>query len=264
MEAANVKQHFRPDEAPFIDEVQGWIATATSEYRPVLTEFLNPRQRFIASTLVNRQDEVRLASNGGWPGAEMQRLFFYPHYYQPQLADFDLQLININYPVKFTELHHRQVLGMLMSAGIKRTTFGDILHQDATWQLVIDRKMTGYLRQQVTKIGRVHVKLEPIGMDNIIRPVDDWEEVVTTLSSLRVDSVVAAAFNYSRNRAKTAIERGLVRVNWEEMERPDYQLAVHDLLSVRHAGRIRLAADNGMTRKGKIKATLDVIRATRK
>lgn len=53
MEAANVKQHFRPDEAPFIDEVQGWIATATSEYRPVLTEFLNPRQRFIASTLVN-------------------------------------------------------------------------------------------------------------------------------------------------------------------------------------------------------------------
>lgn len=87
---------------------------------------------------------------------------------------------------------------------------------------------------------------------------------MTTISSLRVDSVVAAAFNYSRNRAKTAIERGLVRVNWEDIERPDYQLAVHDLLSVRHAGRIRLAAENGMTKKGKIKVTLDVIRATRK
>lgn len=168
MEAANVKQHFRPDEAPFIDEVQGWIATATNEYRPVLTEFMNPRQRFIASTLVNRQDDIKLASNGGWQGAEMQRLFFYPQYYQPQLADFDLQLVNINYPVKFTELHHRQVLGTLMSAGIKRTTFGDILHQDAIWQLVVDRKMTAYLRQQVTKIGRVNVKLEPIAMDDIV------------------------------------------------------------------------------------------------
>ena len=264
MEAANVKQHFRPDEAPFIDEVQGWITTATNEYRPVLTEFMNPRQRFIASTLVNRQDNVKSASNGGWQGAEMQRLFFYPQYYQPQLADFDLQLVNINYPVKFTELHHRQVLGTLMSAGIKRATFGDILHQDATWQLVVDRKMTAYLRQQVTKIGRVNVKLEPIAMDNIIQPINDWEEVATTISSLRVDIVVAAAFNYTRNRAKTAIERGLVRVNWEDIDRPDYQLAVHDLLSVRHAGRIRLAAENGMTKKGKIKVTLDVIRATRK
>ncbi|MCI1287474.1 MAG: RNA-binding protein [[Lactobacillus] timonensis] len=261
MDSDNVKQHFRPDEAPFIDQVQGWLATATNEYRPVLTDFMNPRQCYIAQTLTNRQDEVNMASNGGWNGAEMRRLLFYPRYYQPLSADFDIQLLTISYPVKFTELHHRQVLGTLMSAGIKRTTFGDILHQQESWQLLVDSKMTNYLRQQVTTIGRVHVKLLPISFDDIVQPEDDWEELTTTVSSLRVDSIVAAAFNYSRNRAKTAIERGFVRVNWEEVQRPDYSLAIHDRLSVRHAGRIRVNAVNGITRKGKIKTVLNVIKA---
>lgn len=263
MESANLKQHFRVDEAPFIDQVQGWVSTAANEYRPILTEFFNPRQQYIAETLVNRQETVKLACNGGWPGAEMKRLLFYPQYYEPRLSDFDLMLLGINYPVKFTELQHRQVLGTLMNAGIKRTSFGDILHQQATWQVIVDRKMVDYLRQQMTKIGRVRVKLVPTSFEAIVQPADDWEDLVTTVSSLRVDTVVAAAFNFSRNRAKTAIERGYVRVNWEKIERPDYPLAVHDLLSVRHAGRLRLVATNGMTRKGKIKTTLNVIRAER-
>lgn len=151
-----------------------------------------------------------------------------------------------------------------MSAGIKRTTFGDILHEGNVWQLVVDQKMAVYLRQQVTRIGKVRVQLEPLSLAAAVRPVNDWEEVSTTVASLRADSVVAAAFNYSRNRAKTAIERGLVRVNWEDVERPDYPLAVHDLLSVRHAGRIQVRADKGLTRKGKIKVTLGVIRAAKK
>lgn len=263
MESANVKQHFRPDEAPFIDEAQGWISTASNEYRPVLTEFLNPRQRFIAQTLVNRQDDVKMAHFGGVKGVEMQRVLFYPNYYQPNADDFELQLLRVNYPVKFTELHHRQILGTLMSVGIKRTTFGDILRQDMEWQLVVDAKMTNYLQQQVTKIGRVHVKLETLTLDNVLQPQNDWEEVSTTVSSLRLDSIVAAAFNYSRNRAKTAIERGLVSVNWEAIDRPDYPLAVHDLLSVRHAGRVQLRSDNGITKKGKTKVTLGVIRAAK-
>ena len=45
--ADNVAQHFRPSEAAFLDVAQGLIRQALDEYRPVLTNFLNPRQRYI-------------------------------------------------------------------------------------------------------------------------------------------------------------------------------------------------------------------------
>ena len=102
MDSENIKQHFRPEEAPLIDQVNDWVATATGQYRPVLTAFLNPRQRYIAQTIANRVDEIKLASDGGWSGAEMQRLLFYPTYYQPTAADFDLQLltVDVNVPLQ--------------------------------------------------------------------------------------------------------------------------------------------------------------------
>lgn len=257
----NIKQHFRPDEAPFIDQVDDWLATCENEYRPVLTEFLNPRQRYIARTMTNRRDDVRLSENGGWSGAEMQRLLFYPTYYQPEEGDFELQLIDIDYPLKFTELHHRQILGTLLSKGLKRSAFGDILHDGDVWQVVLSSQMAEYVRQQVTKIGRINVKMKRVEMDTIVQPETDWDEFSTTVASQRLDSIVAAGFNYSRNRAKTAIEHGLVRVNWETIDRPDYPLSVHDLMSVRHAGRIYLKEDNGITKKGKQRVTLAVVHA---
>ena len=46
MSEDNIKQHFRPDEATLIDQANDWVATAEGQYRPVLTPFLNPRERF--------------------------------------------------------------------------------------------------------------------------------------------------------------------------------------------------------------------------
>lgn len=52
MNENNIKQHFRPDEAPLIDQVNDWTATAEGQYRPILTPFLNPRERFILTLLI--------------------------------------------------------------------------------------------------------------------------------------------------------------------------------------------------------------------
>ena len=73
MDNENIKQHFRPEEAPLIDQINDWVATAAGQYRPVLTSFLNPRQRYIAQTIANRNDEIKVASEGGWPAAEIGR-----------------------------------------------------------------------------------------------------------------------------------------------------------------------------------------------
>lgn len=254
-------QHFRPDERPVVDKLSGMIATAHGQYRPVLSDFLNPRELYITQSLVNREDDVKMQTWGGYEKAEMQRCLFFPDYYQPELADFNLQLFSIAYPQKFAELQHRQVMGTLIGDGLDRSAFGDILHDHENWQVVLKSELSSFVQDQVDRIGRNHVRMKEISFDEIIEPENDYEDLQTTVSSFRLDAIISAAFNYSRNRAKEAIKHGDVRVNWKVEERADYELAVNDLVSVRHAGRFKLISENGKNKKQHWRLHLAIIMA---
>lgn len=255
----NITQHFRPDEAPFIAAVGNWLQQSQDEYRPVLTHFLNPRQVYVATTLARRAD-VPVRFSGGYPGAEMQRALFYPDYYQPTDTDFELSLVRIDYPVKFATLHHSQILGTLLGLGIEREIIGDILTDGQTWQLVTETGMLDYLTGQVDRIGRVKARLVPSDWATRVRPLDEWTPETATLSSLRLDNIVGSGFHLSRHRAKELIEAGKIRVNWADTEKPDYELDVADLVSVRGFGRIRLDEVAGRTKKEKIRVVLSVLK----
>lgn len=257
----NVTQHFRVDEMPIIEEINGWIAQSADQYRPILTGFLNPRQRYIATTLVNQNDEISFQSSGGFKDAEMQRILLFPAYYEPQISDFQLKVLQIKYPQKFAELHHRQILGTVLSQGIERATFGDIITDGTQWQIIVQANLASFFIDQIDKIAAVRVQLIPMEPENVLQPLSDWETISTTISSLRLDVVVASAFNYSRNRAKTLIEGQKIRVNWVDVVKPDYPVAVHDMISVRHGGRIKLSAIDGVTKKDKLKVTFAIVSA---
>jgi len=255
----NVLQHFRPDEGPFIDAIGGWIQQVQDEYRPVLTHFLNPRQVYIATTLARRAD-MHVAFSGGHEHAEMQRALFYPDYYEPAEKDFEVTLMRVDYPVKFATLHHSQILGTLLGAGIEREILGDILTDGEVWQVITERSMADYLIGQVDHIGRVKSRLVTTTWDTLVAPLNEWESEGASLSSLRLDNIVGTGFHLSRHRAKELIEAGRVRLNWAETMKPDYELDVADIVSVRGFGRIRLDEVGGRTKKEKIRVTLAVLK----
>ena len=58
---------------------------------------------------------------------ERKRAFLYPEYYQVHEDDFKITLYKVEYPQKFISITHPQVLGSLMSLGLKRAKFGDII-----------------------------------------------------------------------------------------------------------------------------------------
>ena len=259
-----ITQHFRSDEIGFIEQVQGWIRQANDEYRPILTHFLNPRERLIATSLVNREDELKYATNGGFVDAEMQRMLIYPSYHVVEIADFELQALQIVYPVKFAEIKHHQILGTLANQGIERNVFGDIVGNDDTWQFVVEKKMVDFFNLQIDHIGKIKVHLTPIELTAVNQPTDDWEAMTTTVASLRLDTVISTCFNFSRSRIKEHIESGNVRVNWRELNKPDYELAVSDVVSVRGFGRLQITEVNGLTKKDKIKITVATIQNKKK
>ncbi|WP_353990224.1 YlmH/Sll1252 family protein [Pediococcus argentinicus] len=254
----SVLQHFRNDESGFIETASGWIQEAGDQNRPILTNFLNPREIYILETLVNRVDTLKMDSFGGYQGAELQRALIYPDYFISQPEDFEITTFDIVYPIKFAELQHRQVLGTLANLGIERNTFGDIISNEDAWQFFVTKDLADFFSSEVTRIGKIKVKL--VEAENVVIPTDDWETEVTTFASKRLDAIVAGIFNLSRHHAKELIEAKKVRLNWEVIEKSDAELEVNDILSVRGYGRIQISALQGETKKGKLRMEVKIIR----
>lgn len=256
----NVYQHFRPNEHPFIDLISEWQEQAIDRYAPFLTDFLDPRQAYILETLVRQRGEISVSFEGGYQSAERKRALLYPDYLEPQMDDFELSLCEINYPHKFGTLSHGKILGTLLSTGVKRDAFGDIVSDGLRWQVWMKKEMLSYIMMQVHKIGSLAVRLEEKTSEEAIIPKEKWLQKQTTLSSLRLDNVVASTYNISRQQAKQLIEAGRVKVNWTESLQPDFKVDLLDVISVRKFGRIQLKEVLGKTKKDKYRVQLGVLR----
>lgn len=79
------------------------------------------------------------------------------------------------------------------------------------------------------------------------------------VSSLRLDVVIAAAFNVSRAKAQELIDSDQVQVNWAQESKKDRQVSLKDVISVRKFGRISLESLSGQSKKDKIKAVFNII-----
>ncbi|MDN2452489.1 YlmH/Sll1252 family protein [Lactobacillus sp. UCMA15818] len=260
MDKQTIYQHFRSEETSIIDELSSLMTQAATEYRPILTEFLNPREVYIAQMLLNTEPDLKMKTDGLLQGAERRRVLFYPEYYEPNETDFELALIWIKYPLKFATLKHSQILGALTHIGLRRNLIGDIVTDGERWQFVTAASMVNFLKIQVETIGKVRVHLEEITKAEIIIPIDEWQEIQISVSSLRLDILIAGVYNLSRKHVKDLLNSGKVVLNWMNTEKPDVEVAEHDIVSVRSYGRFRLNALQGVSKKGKIRVEADVLK----
>ena len=109
-------------------------------------------------------------------------------------------------------LRHKDFLGSLMALGIRRDTLGDILTGDGKTVIFVRDELVPFLMNDVDKIGRVGVKVGYADVGDLPVP-DDTEELLYTLSSLRLDAFVAAAAHLSRDKAARMIKNELVTVD---------------------------------------------------
>ena len=82
---------------------------------------------------------------------------------------------------------------------------------------------------------------------------ETWMEETHIVSSLRLDVVIAALTNISRQKAASLIHGEKVKVNWTVRDQPAFELQESDMLSVRGSGRFKVIAIEGRTRKDKIR-----------
>ena len=194
---------------------------------------------------------MKLLFDGGYDSAERVRAVFL----NPEWGEYDrgnlLAALKIEYRPQDT-LGHRDVLGALMALGIERDTIGDIISDENSATLICMPEMSKYIIENLTKAGRVGVKVSEISLGELLIRQEELSIKTDTVASLRLDAVLSAAFGLSRAKAVELIAAGRVSYDHLPCEQPTKELAEGALLSVRGLGRAKLLEVGGISRKGRI------------
>ncbi|RFU68784.1 RNA-binding protein [Bacillus sp. V59.32b] len=252
----SIYQHFRPEEKEFIDQALNWITQARTLYAPKLTDFLDPRAQQIAQTLLGNDEEISLHLFGGNDTVERKRAILCPDYFSPAESDFQIALFEITYPSKFVNIDHRQVLGTLMSLGLKREKYGDILISGEQVQFIAAGEIETYLLNNLEKIGKASVTLKKRALKDILQSKEEWVEHTFTVSSMRLDTIISTVINLSRQKAQVLISTGKVKMNFKQTENVSIECKEGDTLSIRGFGRCKIMSIEGKTKKDKWRITI--------
>lgn len=147
------------------------------------------------------------------------------------------------------KLTHRDYLGSLLSLGIKREVTGDILVREDGAGILILRDIADFLLANYEKAGHTSLALSIVGLQDLNTGAVRTEEKRVAVASLRLDSLLSAAFGLSRGKAQEAIRSGIVLVNSRVLLKPDFLLQEGDKMVLRGRGKAVLREVSGRTKK---------------
>ncbi len=223
---------------------------AEKNYQIKTVGFLNPHERSVVSKNVYPSADVKILFDGGYSDAE--RTLFIA---KPEFLDFDINSVICVVKVFGRELDaltHRDYLGSLMGLGIKRENIGDILVCDKGAFIFARCEIADYIKTNLEKIGRHGINTEICTVESADIPEPKMREISGTVSSMRLDAVVAQGTGLARGKAQDIIKEGLVSLNWEATDSISAEIKEGDLISVRGFGRMRVSEIGGLTRKSRI------------
>lgn len=203
------------------------------------------------STLLNQRYLSSVSLDGGFESSQRRIAVFVPFGFEYNICDF-VSYIKIS-PVnnKFSDdLSHRDFLGAIMSLGIKREMIGDILVSNNTAYAVVISKIGQYIVDELKSVKHTSIKCcitEEIP-DDISVNTEDRELIV---SSLRLDVIICAVYNLSRNEAKYLFEGDKVFINGKIISSPSAEPDVSDIISLRGYGRFVFGGELRKTKKNR-------------
>ncbi|MBR4030967.1 MAG: hypothetical protein IKJ06_06210 [Clostridia bacterium] len=194
---------------------------------------------------------------GGYPDAERKIAVFLPDYME-EPDENALKVVRVSVCGKEI-LSHRDYLGAALGVGIKRDQLGDIIVEKGHADIIIKGDMADFLCDNLVKAGRANVSCEVLSLSALeIKENEPSKIKAVSVSSLRLDKIVADGFNLSRTDASAFILSGKVFVNQREVLKPDFKLNEKDKITLRGKGKIEIIGLNGYSKKGKIRVELGI------
>lgn len=219
---------------------------------PRFSAFLNEREAVVAARAVKGKPEFF----GGYDGAARTVCGFFEDTYAEEMPHNEL------FPVRavtfsFRECDkpaHRDFLGALLALGIKRELLGDILVAEG-YAVVFCHETAEDLIYHVDKVGRVGVS----AVRGVAKPLPEikTKKIDASVSSLRLDCIVSAAVNVSREKSAALIKSGQVNADFLPCLNVSEELSEGTIISVRGSGRYKLSGISGETRRGRLRVIIE-------
>ena len=220
-----------------------------------LTDFLDPFGQEIAETIAANYPGLVVDFDGGYPGAERCRAVFKDKTFGGT-PGVEITVVRAEWNGQLVRLGHRDVLGALMGLGIERGKLGDILATQESARLLCDTKIAPFLIEHLTQIGAASVQCSEDDLAAIAPKEERAKEIRATVASLRVDSIAAAGFGFSRSRAAADIKAEKLKLNWQSVRSASQLVKEGDVLSMRGRGRLEVEEVRGQTKKGRTSVVL--------
>lgn len=222
---------------------------------PASTGFLSPREQQLAVALLNSAG-VRegYVLDGGYGEAERKVITFLPDWCTEPEGELAFLRASFHGSDSAT---HRDLLGSLMGLGITRERVGDILVSPHAADVVVAPSLAGFLLGEWASAGRVRLTVTEIAREELVKPEEKVTRVSDTVSSLRLDAVVAAAFAMSRGKAAELIAGGRVSLDHLPCEKTDKSVGEGSVITARGFGRAVVRECSRLSKKGRIILVMD-------
>lgn len=226
--------------------VEDTLSASILNNRPKFLGFLSKEESVLVDNFLKKRN-ARYSFYGGEHLAQRVFLCCYPEWMDK--PSFPIKALTFTYRA-VDNLRHRDFLGALMSLGLKRETIGDILIEQGRGVVFLGEEIEDFVFRNLTKIGRIGVTATK-GYTLPLPESDVLTEKTAIISSLRLDCVVSALANLSRNTANEYIENGLVSINSVISQKATKTVSDSDIITIRHKGKFQILSTDKKTKKEK-------------
>ncbi len=228
---------------------------AYKNYEISFTEFINPVLLAKAYSVFKYDKDIDLKIDGGFEVSERNIIIFSNVNINDENYNSPLSFCKITYNTKYSgKLQHKDFLGSLIGLGIKREKIGDIHLFEECVVVIMYKDIVSYVINNLEYVGRTKVKVEEVTLEDCkdLFSNDSKKELTITVSSLRLDVVIAKVFNLSRSNVLKFINSDKVFINWLMCNNSSKELKDGDIITARGYGRIKILNIKGMSKKGKV------------
>lgn len=236
-------EHYRGNEE-FVKRILDLKDLAYRQQRLLITPFLTPQEQSIAQRVIG--NALYLQIDGGYEGAEMCRIALSPFAGEDCMG---IVILHASYKEMGKRLSHRDVLGAMMHLGIERDQFGDIVLHEQDIYVIVKEELAYFVMQELHQIARTSLSFHIY--EGVLKNEQEMKVVTRSISSMRLDCVVAACANISRTKAEALIKGKLVKVDHMPLEDCKCLCNNNSTVSIRGYGRFHLSTTGRMSKKGR-------------
>ena len=216
---------------------------ALRTWKPLWSEFLAAEVREEAEALLGGLSELRLSSDGGYPGAERRQLKLERgEATEAPNSEAELGGLEIAGNFLFDPAEADDIRQALQAVGAETGDLGDVwIRGDRGGQAIVSAALARRLDGGEALVRTVPVRLEARPIAELQLPAARTPRRLSSVeASRRLDAVASAGFGISRSRMVALIRQGAVRIDWQRVTSPSRELAAGERVQLQGRGELEI------------------------